>query len=98
LCYAWIDKKEEVMGRTTSEENKSEWIRFRIKPSLRQKILKLQAQGDCAQLDLQDFVMVLLCGGLKIEAKIMNWEDKLMIETAAEEIQPGPEISAGNGP
>jgi hypothetical protein len=42
--------------------------------------------------------MVLLCGGLKIEAKIMNWEDKLMIETAAEEIQPGPEISAGNGP
>jgi hypothetical protein len=70
LCYAWIDKKEEGMGRTTSEENKSEWIRFRIKPSLRQKILKLQAQGDCAQLDLQDFVMVLLCRGLKIEAKI----------------------------
>jgi hypothetical protein len=78
---------EGFMGRTTAEENKSEWIRFRIKPSLRAKILKLQAQGDCAQLDLQAFVIVLLCRGLKIEEKMMNWEDKLMIETAAEEKQ-----------
>jgi hypothetical protein len=90
MCYAYFDKKEEIMGRTTAEENKSEWIRFRIKPSLRRKILKLQANDfEHQHLALQDFVVVILCRGLRVEEQLAEWNNtalsNLVAKTAEEE-------------
>jgi hypothetical protein len=83
----YSEKKEEIMGRTTSEENKSEYIRFRIKPSLRRKILKLQAQEDCRDAPLQEFVVMLLYRGLRVEEQLAEWNSTALRDKVTKTVE-----------
>ncbi len=72
------------MGRTTASEKKEEFVKFRIKPSLRKKILELQAQGDFAHASFQDYVVVLICRGIRVQEAINRWAERLTIDAGKE--------------
>ncbi len=75
------------MGRTTAAENKSVWIKFRIKPSLRKRILEIQAQGDFADGAFQDYLVMLIRRGMKVHEVMNQWAERLTIDVGKKELE-----------
>jgi len=61
------------MGRTASMENKSEFVKLRVKPSLKNEVQSFREGSKYQDVQEQDFLAMLLRAGLEVEKVERGW-------------------------
>jgi hypothetical protein len=64
------------MGRNASGENKTEYVKIRVKPTLKEDIQSFRVMSKYQDIQEQDFLSILVRTGLEVEKVEASWHQE----------------------
>jgi hypothetical protein len=98
MVYSIREGWRDGMGRTISSERKSEFLKFRVKPLLKQEIEEFMSSGEYRDLDLGQFLVILIRVGFSLKIETAKCQKKILAWMAdhdpKEELESMPKKTA----